>query len=611
MSQLIPQETIDTIRQETDIVNVVGEYVQLRKSGKNYLGLCPFHNEKTPSFTVAEEKQIFHCFGCGKGGNVFTFIQEIDGLSFPESVVKLGQMAQVDVSMVTKAPESTGTHNKNERELIAIHEHAKEFFHHILTNTQIGQPAMAYLKERGLTEEIISTFELGFAPKNRSILSQVIAKEGYDSSLMEKSGLFLTRESGEQLDRFFQRIIFPIKNSKGQTIGFSGRLLPEEGFDDSDQPKYLNSPETTLFNKRDVIYNFHRARPVIRKKNEVFLFEGFMDVIAAHISGVENGVATMGTSLTTGQIARLERVAEDIIVVYDGDKAGVEATARATDLLSSSSSLSVQVVSLPQKMDPDDYRMTYGADALQHELLMNKETVFQFKKRYLAKGLNLDNEADKIHYLETILEELSKVVSVLERDMVLTQLSEEFQISKDSLQSQLAHVHPQKEQFKSYNKEVPRPEIIIPQYQDVKKLTQVEKAQMVLIFRILNERSTYNLLASQADFSFANDTYQQLYQHLSDYYQFYGDLTLADFLNYLKEDELKNLLISITMQNFSEESSEQEITDCIAVIRKADIHSQIEQLTYKQKEALSRGDKDLIESTTLSIIKLRQKLNHW
>lgn len=611
MSQLIPQHVIDQVRQETNIVDVISEYVQLKKSGKNYLGLCPFHNEKTPSFTVAEEKQIFHCFGCGKGGNVFTFIQEIDGLSFPEAVDKLARPLNLNLELNSQQMfGQRKTENSEDQQLINIHEKTKEFYQHLLLNTQIGEKALAYLESRGLSIDIIEEFELGFAPQNREILRQVMTKENIDSNLLKETGLFVETDSGSMLDRFYQRIMFPIKNRKGQTIGFSGRWLDLEGFDNDKQPKYLNSPETALFNKRDVIYNYHRARPFVRKTKEVYLFEGFMDVIASAISGISNGVATMGTSLTTDQVSRLERISDTIIVAYDGDNAGVEATDRAVTLLAEHSSLEVQVISFPQQLDPDDYRMMYGPEKLKLLLENTKQTVFQFKKEHLKRSYNLANESDKVTYLEVLLKELANIPSIIEKDMALTHLSEEFDISKDSLQQQLTGMRKARRQENFSNHSLEHMEPVVPQYQEIKKISQAEQAEKLLIYRLLNERSTYLFLSKLEDFSFIHDEYQEMYQHMSDYYENYGNIVLADFINYLKEDYLKSLLISLTVQSFSQESSEQELNDCLIIINKERVLQQINTLKRQQKEAQTRGDSSTELTITMNIIKLQQQLNN-
>ncbi|WNF89074.1 DNA primase [Vagococcus fluvialis] len=612
MAQLIPQETIEMVRQQTNIVDVVGQYVQLKKSGKNYLGLCPFHNEKSPSFSVAEDKQIFHCFGCGKGGNVFSFIQEIEGLSFPESVEKVADLANISVSLnLTNRPQEMSPKVLEESQLIQIHEKTSELYHHILMNTQVGEKALEYLKERGLTEEVIKTFQIGFAPRDRRLLHKVLEKDNYSDEVLKKTGLLFQLEDGNWIDRFYQRIMFPITNFQGKVIGFSGRILEYVDFDATDQPKYLNSPETDLFNKRFILYNFHQSRTEIRKKNEVILFEGFMDVISAWMSGVKNGVASMGTSLTMEQINALEKISDEVLIAYDGDNAGIEATSRAIDLLSNQSSMGIQIISIPDKMDPDDYRRKYGEDNL-HQLIKNsRETVFQFKKDYLKRNKNLTIEADKLLYIDELLGELIHVSSIVEADLALSQLADEFHVSKNTLQNEL---RTKKQSFKqqsmaSYSQEdYGEKEIVIPKHYEVKKIGQVEKAEMTLIFRLLTERSAYQFLSAREDLTFAHDVYQELYLHLTNYIQLHGEIVIADFLDYLKEQELKQVLIQTTMQNFSEESTKQELEDCLLVIKKGEIQERINTLINDQQEARRVGNSDLEAEATLQIIMLQKQL---
>lgn len=612
MAQLIPQETIEMVRQQTNIVDVVGQYVQLKKSGKNYLGLCPFHNEKSPSFSVAEDKQIFHCFGCGKGGNVFSFIQEIEGLSFPESVEKVADLANISVSLnLTNRPQVMSPKVLEESQLIQIHEKTSELYHHILMNTQVGEKALEYLKERGLTEEVIKTFQIGFAPRDRRLLHKVLEKDNYSDEVLKKTGLLFQLEDGNWIDRFYQRIMFPITNFQGKVIGFSGRILEDVDFDVTDQPKYLNSPETDLFNKRFILYNFHQSRTEIRKKNEVILFEGFMDVISAWMSGVKNGVASMGTSLTMEQINALEKISDEVLIAYDGDNAGIEATSRAIDLLSNQSSMGIQIISIPDKMDPDDYRRKYGEDNL-HQLIKNsRETVFQFKKVYLKRNKNLTIEADKLLYIDELLGELIHVSSIVEVDLALSQLADEFHVSKNTLQNEL---RTKKQSFKqqsmaSFSQEdYAEKEIVIPKHYEVKKIGQVEKAEMTLIFRLLTERSAYQFLSAREDLTFAHDVYQELYLHLTNYIQLHGEIVIADFLDYLKEQELKQVLIQTTMQNFSEESTKQELEDCLLVIKKGEIQERINTLISDQQEARRVGNSDLEAEATLQIIMLQKQL---
>ncbi|OTN90365.1 DNA primase [Enterococcus sp. 7E2_DIV0204] len=628
MAQRIPQEVIEEVRQRTNIVDVVGQYVQLKKSGKNYMGLCPFHEERSPSFSVAEDKQIFHCFGCGKGGTVFNFLQEIEGISFPESVRRVAELEQIPVNIDwVNTTDSDTAENVHNRKLIELHKKAADLYHHVLMNTQIGEPALNYLLERGLTKELIETFKIGFAPQKRDFLSQVFQNETVAEQLSKESGLFIQRDNGEFLDRFYQRVMFPINDDRGNVIAFSGRLLKTENFPGDDMPKYLNSPETVLFNKRDTLFNFDKARKEIRKEDTVFLFEGFMDVIAAWQAGITSGVASMGTSLTNEQIRKLERVAKELVVCYDGDTAGVEATNRAISLLSEHSRFQLSIVSIPEKLDPDEYLRKYGNDSFRELALHGRETVFSFKMHYHRLTRNMNNEKEQLDYVNDLLQELILVQSPLERDRYLNQLAQEFQLSFHSLEEQLKQLETKQRSTKRRERQsqsVPPPqtyeiddmleppemleEMSTPSVQNKLPLTKVEKAERTLLYRLMNEQSIRNQLVQLPEFSFAHDQYQELYLLLDSYMSIHSDFQLADFIDYLKEETIKKLAIAISLQTISEESSEREITDVIRVIENSSLEDQIAEKQLQKKEAERLGNKPLVDELSIEVIGLVRQL---
>ncbi|MEI5988616.1 DNA primase [Enterococcus termitis] len=628
MAQRIPQEVIEEVRQRTNIVDVVGQYVQLKKSGKNYMGLCPFHEERSPSFSVAEDKQIFHCFGCGKGGTVFNFLQEIEGINFPESVRRVAELEQIPVNIDwVNTMESDSTENLQNRKLIELHKKAADLYHHVLMNTQIGEPALNYLLERGLTKELIETFKIGFAPQKRDFLSQVFHNEEVAEALSKESGLFIQRDNGEFLDRFYQRVMFPINDDRGNVIAFSGRLLKTEDFPGDDMPKYLNSPETVLFNKRETLFNFDKARKEIRKENTVFLFEGFMDVIAAWQAGITSGVASMGTSLTNEQIRKLERVAKELVVCYDGDTAGVEATNRAITLLGEHSRFQLSIVSIPEKLDPDEYLRKYGNESFRELALHGRETVFSFKMQYHRLTRNMNNEKEQLDYVNELLQELSFVQSPLERDRYLNQLAKEFQLSFQSLEEQLKQletqqrsakrrerqpqVSPPPQAYEIENMQEP-PEMleqtVVPSVQNKLPLTQVEKAERTLLYRLMNEQSVRNQLIQLPDFSFAHDQYQELYLLLDSYMSIHSDFLLADFIDYLKDAAIKKLAIDISLQTISEESSEREIADVIRVIQNSSLEDQLKEKQLQKKEAERLGNKQLVDELAIEVVNLVKQL---
>lgn len=621
MAQRIPQEVIEEVRHRTNIVDIIGQYVQLKKSGKNYMGLCPFHEERSPSFSVAEDKQIFHCFGCGKGGTVFNFLQEIEGISFPESVKRVADLEHLSVDFDWSEPREVADtpENQQRRSLLQLHSKAAELYHHILVNTKIGEPALNYLLERGLTQELIETFQIGFAPQKRDFLSQVFKNEQLDETLFEPSGLFVQRDNGTFLDRFYQRIMFPINDPQGNVIAFSGRLLKTADFPGDEMPKYLNSPETTLFNKRETLFNFDKARKEIRKENTVLLFEGFMDVIAAWQSGVKSGVASMGTSLTNEQIRRLERVAKEVVICYDGDNAGVQATNRAIQLLQENSHFDLSIVSIPEKLDPDEYVRKYGAEAFQNLANHGRETVFSFKMNYHRLTRNMNNEKEQLDYVNELLRELTNVQSPLERDRYLNQIAQEFQLSVHSLEEQFNQLKQEQrsvqrqERQQFYQDEMMPPPMEEPVFeenhvQNKLPLTQVQKAERSLLFRLLNEQGVRQTVQQLPDFSFAHDEYQELYFLLESYATLHQSFDIADFINFLQDNQTKQLAIEIAYQNLSEESSEREVADLLHVIALSSIAEAIEQKKIQQQEAKRVGNQQLEAELTMEIIQLARQL---
>lgn len=430
----IEDDKINQIREAVDIVDLIGEYVQLKKQGRNYFGLCPFHGENSPSFSVSAEKQIFHCFGCGAGGNIFTFLMDIEGYSFLEAAKVLAERGNVPLDVEINNEQKRSSMPAGSEQMIEAHELLRKFYHHLLTHTNEGQEALEYLLNRGFTEEAIEKFQIGYALDSWDFDSKFLKKRGFPSELMEQAGLIIFREKDEShFDRFRNRVMFPIMDYQGNTIAFSGRALGDE------QPKYLNSPETQIFNKSNILYNFHQARGAIRKKEQAVIFEGFADCISAVRAGVENSVATMGTALTDQHIKLLKRNTNQIIICYDSDSAGLNAANRAANMLQERG-FSVKVALMPDKLDPDDYIRKYGEQSFVSQVIGDSLTYMAFKLHYLRLGKKLNNEGDRIQYIEEVLKEISRLSNAVERDHYLRQLSSEFSLSLDALEQQQRQV---------------------------------------------------------------------------------------------------------------------------------------------------------------------------
>jgi DNA primase len=345
----------ERVKQQADIVRVIGEYVRLKKSGQNFTGLCPFHQEKTPSFAVHPVKQIYHCFGCGAGGDVFKFVMEMDKCAFPEAVRAVAEKCGIAVPKPRERSPEERRENQQRSALVEIQREAAAFFSRALKNTDEGKVAQAYLEDRGLDSDSIAQFGLGFAPSSGDALLRHL-KPKYAEKLLEASGLFSLDQNGRLFDRFRRRIMFPIANDSGKVIAFGGRALGD------DMPKYLNSPETPIYTKSNVLYHLDRAKEAIRKNDFAVLVEGYMDTIAVARAGITNVVASCGTSLADGQIKLLSRFSRHVVVNYDPDTAGVAATERSLVLLLEKE-FDVRVLALPGGADPDKYIKEHGAES--------------------------------------------------------------------------------------------------------------------------------------------------------------------------------------------------------------------------------------------------------
>ncbi|NLM67994.1 MAG: DNA primase [Enterococcus sp.] len=607
----IPTQVIDEIRSRTNIVEIIGQYVQLKKSGgKNYVGLCPFHNEKSPSFSVAEDKQFYHCFGCGRGGNVFRFIEEIEGLPFHAAVLRVAELEGIPVEekFFNHIEEKTSTTATNQ--LIVLHEKAAEIYHHLLMHTTAGQVALDYLLERGLTEETIVEFQIGFAPIQREFLEKVFLNEKLPKEHFASSGLFVEREDGQLLDRFYQRVVFPIRNAQGKTIGFSGRWLDLPDTSSENQAKYLNSPETAIFNKREVLFNFDKARSIIRKESEVYLFEGFMDVLAAWQAGVKNGIASMGTSLTQQQVQMIEKITKQLVFSYDGDSAGIEATNRGIELLKETSRLELSVLSFPERLDPDDYIRKYGQEAFVNLANHGRETIFSFKQAYHRMNRNLSNEKEQLEYLEILLLELVEVDSLIEQDRYLTQLSTEFQVSREVLQQQFRQLKQQHRVQRREKQQEPGSEVVIAQpimpMQNRRK-TQVEKAQEVLLYRLFHEEG-FNQRFKNLDISFPKEQYQELYVLFDTYIAIESSFEIAKFFDFLQDENLRYLVAQIENLKVPEESSDQELRDLLKVIQNAGVQEEIQQKKLEQQMASQMGNQQRELELAVEILNLTKYL---
>lgn len=417
----IPSNIIDQIRAQSDIVDIIGRYVTLKKAGRNYKGLCPFHKEKTPSFTVSPDKEIFYCFGCGAGGNVFSFIMQHEKVGFGEAARLLAQHANIKIPIETERdPQTTSEIDI----LYEINAFAARFFHHQLIETAAGLPARQYLgKQRGFNEETWRAFQLGYAPDSWNAFLKNAQKAGFSVPTLEKSGLIRKSEKGNYYDAFRQRIMFPIFNVGGRVIGFGGRTLGD------DQPKYINTPETPIYQKRQSLYGIHLTKKAIQHAERVVIVEGYADVISLYQAGIENVVAPLGTSFTDDQARILSRLTRKCVLLFDSDLAGEKATSRGIDILLGAN-FEIQIARIPDNKDPDDFVRKYHKNGLER-LLTNSKNFLD----YMIENANLSSPDEKTRSVEQILQSLAKISDDIRLNFYLDQLAGSMGISLDKLAS--------------------------------------------------------------------------------------------------------------------------------------------------------------------------------
>ncbi|HUN63233.1 MAG TPA: DNA primase [Candidatus Sulfotelmatobacter sp.] len=421
----------DRVKQQADIVRVVGEYVRLKKSGQNYTGLCPFHGEKTPSFAVHPVKQIFHCFGCGKGGDVFTFVMEMEKCPFPEAVRVVAEKCGIALPKPKERSPEERKENQQRSALIEMHREAQAFFVKQLETTGEGRAARAYLEDRGLDKEVIARFGIGYAPTGGDALLRLL-KGKYAEKLLGDSGLVSWDQSGRLFDRFRRRITFPIANESGKIVAFGCRALGD------DQPKYLNSPETPIYSKSNVLYHLDRAKDALRRQDFAVLVEGYMDAIAVARAGISNVVASCGTSLAEPQIKLLGRFTKRVIVNYDPDSAGLAAAERSISLLLEQD-FEVKVLALPaigdKKADPDLYIREKGAEAYIKALKEAPPYVDYLIAR--ARQTDLTTGEGKLRALNFLMPYLQKIPNALLRSEWATRISQQLRIDEPVLRAAL------------------------------------------------------------------------------------------------------------------------------------------------------------------------------
>lgn len=575
----VPEETIERIRNTADIYDVVAQYVDLKKRGRNFFGLCPFHSEKTPSFSVAPDKQIYHCFGCGAGGNVFSFIVEHEKISFIEAVQQLGQKYGIDVDY------QSGPSSKIFSSLYELHDLAVKLYHNILFSEK-GKSALDYLYNRGLNDDTIKTYQIGFAPDSWDTLSNTIKESSYKDAIYEKTGLFIKTDRGWR-DRFRSRIMFPIYHQSGKAIAFGGRI-----FNSDDPAKYLNSPETPLYRKSEVFYGLHKTRDSIRKFSTAILVEGYTDFLQLVQLGIPNVVALSGTSLGKNHANQIRKFASKVYLAYDGDDAGVNATLRAGYVLFQAG-VEPLVIPMPDDKDPDDWVREAGVNAFQEAMGSSMSLLLFHLQKKDVKNLSA---TDRSSTVKEILKEISLINDGIIRDDLLKSLSQELQLDEVEV-------------FRLFNSQTrikkiqDNPEQSSTKDQPFTNTTQ--KAQLEIIRAIaFNFDEVYPSMKNIIDFEIFDEPILQKIGLLLIEDKKSNDLPAI--IDQFENMEDKKLVSEILFDELSADDPQLIIKECFSTIKKKLIKDQIKQARIQIREFESSG-KDTKE-IIIQVTKLQKTL---
>lgn len=571
----IPQELFDQVVEKSDIVDVISDYVQLSKAGKNYKGLCPFHGENTPSFVVSPDKGIYKCFGCGEGGNVVSFISSIEAISYPQAVLKLAKRAGIETNIVLQSDESVQDAKfKNEFDIL---EFAKGFYHYYLNHTKEGNVALAYLHDRGMSDETITKFGIGLAPSYSDALVKTLANNRYSLDVAMKLGL-LNEHNGQYYDRFKSRIMFPIFDKIGHVVGFSGRVFLEG---DTNLGKYVNSPESPIFQKGKLIYHLNDAKLAIRRHNRVLLFEGFLDVISAVEAGFVESVATMGTALTEDHSRELRRLTDQIILCFDGDKAGLAAANKAIPILMAQN-FSVSVVEIPNKMDPDEFIKTYGKEAFA-KLIDQAIPAIDYQYRYIKRQFNLEFVSHREQFKRQIYHFAYTLQSHTLQELILKKLAYDISIGEQSILQEFNSGKSQVYKNSNINNNKnENPQIQSRQLRD----TKYERSEKMLIHYMLKERRVALQVEKELNGYLNDPTRRNIVLYILDYYTTHETMNLQYFLNWIDEALVKPITdIIFECESLPPLGSDEVIHDLIFVVKEYVYKAQMEQLKKQISEA--------------------------
>jgi len=564
-------EVINDVRQSNDIVDVISQYVHLKRSGRNFFGLCPFHNEKSPSFSVSPDKQIFHCFGCGVGGNVFSFITQIEGINFVEAVQMLAERANIQLPTLQDNGDSQREELK--AKVYKVNEFTADFYHQNLYKPQ-AKIAQEYVKKRQLSNETLKSFKIGFSGKFDE-LYQELKKQGFGEREILESGLVNKNERGQYIDRYRNRLMFPICDARGKVIAFGGRVL------DDSKPKYINSPENVVYSKGRNLFGLNVAKKGDLKR--ILIVEGYMDVISLHQRGITNVVAPLGTALTEQQGWLLRKNSEQIILSFDSDEAGLKAKLRALDILQNMG-CDLRILQMEGAKDPDEYIIKYG-NARFNNLVDKALSIIEFKVKILKKDLNLENTNDKIKFLNEIAKLISNVNNTIEREVYIEKIAKEYDISKEAIYAEV-----NKLTYKNVKTEkvLEKPKTVVTHIKREEKVISEavkRRENTVIALLLMGDLNIFEILRQNIKVeNFQDEVNKKIAQKLYEEFE-KGNSNINAIIDNLEQDE-QNQITMIMSEDYEITDIEKAIDDVVQAYER-------EKLNTRKFEILDLLDKNL------------------
>lgn len=586
----VHDDFVERVRSSSDILAVISSYVHLKKKGNRYWGCCPFHNEKTPSFSVVPQQGFFYCFGCHTGGNVFKFLSLIENVSYYEAIKLQAQRLNIPIPTYRKnAHELAEEQERND--LLKIHELAGSFFHNCLTKTALGAPGREYFATRQINSNIIEQFKLGYAPNLWDKLYTSFIKRGIPKELLAKSGLVTIKDSGKAYDRFRNRVIIPIADEHGHITGFGGRVITN-----ADSPKYLNSPETIIFNKRYLLFGLDQAQKAIKEQNFAIVVEGYMDAISLHSYGITNAVASLGTAFTVQQCRKILRFSPNIYFCYDSDNAGQNATMRAL-AIASSSGANVRVISIPDGKDPDEFVKKHGAKAF-YTLIDKALPLMEFQLQYVLKNTNGNTLEGKLSAINQLMPLLANISNAVERNEYIIRISNVLGIDEGVIRSDLQR----QSSFKNYT------EVNSLPGSNTRKIIPDKKDALTLAGRYLIKKSWYEqgvldyVLSVIPATEFPNKLHSEILSYMSKNNQdnlAFTDIDAAEKLSEEAYSELSHCLV----EEISTTDNVQFTEDCLKRLRRYYLNNNYEKHRLLADQLQRNGD-----SRFLDELKITQQL---